>query len=53
MSTNAMLGFIGTLIGGAACFCLGYHCALKWVAAELERMGTDLDGHDKQENVAS
>ena len=33
-----MLGLLGTLIGGAACFCLGYHCALRLVAAERERM---------------
>ncbi len=32
MTANAMLGVIGTMIGGAACFCLGYHCALRWVA---------------------
>jgi formate/nitrite transporter FocA (FNT family) len=38
MTANAMLGVIGTMIGGAACFCLGYHCALRWVASELERM---------------
>jgi hypothetical protein len=38
MTANAMLGVIGTMIGGAACFCLGYHCALRWVAAELERL---------------
>jgi len=38
MTANAILGIIGTMIGGAACFCLGYHCALRWVAAELARM---------------
>jgi len=38
MTANAMLGFIGTLIGGAACFCLGYHCALKLVAAEMDNI---------------
>jgi len=38
MTANAILGVIGTMIGGAACFCLGYHCALRWVAAELESM---------------
>jgi len=37
MTANAILGVIGTMIGGAACFFLGYHCALRWVAAELER----------------
>lgn len=38
MTENATLGMIGSLLGGAACFCLGYHCALMWAAAELERM---------------
>ena len=38
MTANAMLGVIGTMIGGAACFFLGYHCALRWVATELESM---------------
>jgi len=38
MTANAILGMIGALLGGAACFSLGYHCALRWVAAELERM---------------
>lgn len=36
MTANAILGVIGTMIGGAACFFLGYHCALRWVAAELD-----------------
>jgi len=52
MTANAMLGVIGTMIGGAACFCLGYHCALRWVAAEFERRGIDLDGHDGKETGA-
>ena len=38
MTANAILGVIGTIIGDAACFCLGYYCALRWVAAELESM---------------
>jgi len=38
MTANAILGLIGTIIGGAACFCLGYYCALRWVIAELARM---------------
>jgi len=38
MTANAIFGIIGALLGGAACFCLGYHCALRWVAAELERL---------------
>jgi len=38
MTANATFGMIGALLGGAACFCLGYHCALRWVAAELDRM---------------
>ena len=38
MTANAILGMIGALLGGAACFSLGYQCALRWVAAELERM---------------
>jgi hypothetical protein len=49
MTENAILGLIGTMIGGAACFCLGYHCALRWVAAELESMKIDLEGHDNTE----
>lgn len=36
MTANAIFGVIGTMIGGAACFCLGYHCALRCVSAELE-----------------
>ena len=51
MTANAIFGVIGTMIGGAACFCLGYHCALRWEAAELERSGIDLDGHDGKETV--
>ncbi len=38
MTANAIFGMIGALLGGAACFSLGYHCALRWVAAELERL---------------
>jgi len=38
MTANAMLGFIGSLIGGAACFFLGYYCALRCVIAELDDM---------------
>lgn len=38
MTANAIFGVIGTMIGGAACFCLGFHCAIKWVTAEHERM---------------
>ena len=38
MTANAMLGVIGTIIGGAACFSLGYYCAMRWVMAELDRM---------------
>ena len=38
MTANAIFGFIGTLLGGAACFCLGYHCALKCVAEELDNI---------------
>lgn len=38
MTANAIFGFIGTLLGGAALFLFGYYCALRWVAAELERM---------------
>lgn len=38
MTANAILGIIGALLGGAACFSLGYHCALKWVAAELDNI---------------
>jgi hypothetical protein len=45
MTANAMLGVIGTMIGGAACFCLGYHCALRWVAAELESMNRSENGN--------
>lgn len=36
MTANAMLGLLGTLLGGAACFCLGFYCALRWVIAELD-----------------
>jgi hypothetical protein len=38
MTANAILGVIGTMIGGAACFCLGFYCALRLAAAVLERM---------------
>jgi len=38
MTENATLGMIGSLLGGAACFSLGYYCAIRWVAAELDRM---------------
>jgi hypothetical protein len=41
MTANAIFGVIGTMIGGAACFCLGYHCALRWIAAELESMNRE------------
>lgn len=34
----------GAVFGGAACFFTGYYCALMWVAAEMERLRTDLDG---------
>ena len=27
MTANAILGIIGSLLGGAACFSLGYYCA--------------------------
>lgn len=36
MTANVFFGFIGTLLGGVACFLLGYYCALRWVIAELE-----------------
>jgi formate/nitrite transporter FocA (FNT family) len=36
MTANAIFGVIGTLLGGAACFCLGYHCALRWGAEEID-----------------
>ena len=36
MTANAIFGLIGTLLGGAACFCLGYNCALRRGAAELD-----------------
>ena len=48
MTANAMLGVIGTMIGGAACFCLGYHCALRWVAAELESMNRSENGNPQE-----
>ena len=38
MTENAIFGLIGALLGGAACFCLGFHCALRWGAAELDHM---------------
>ena len=38
MTANAIFGIIGAMLAGAACFCLGYHCALMWVAEELESM---------------
>ena len=38
MTANAILGVIGSIIGGAACFSLGYYCAMRWVMAELDRM---------------
>jgi len=38
MTANATLGMIGALLGGAACFSLGYYCAMRWVMAELDRM---------------
>ena len=38
MTANATFGMIGALLGGAACFLLGYYCALRWVIAELDRM---------------
>jgi len=38
MTANAIFGVIGSLLGGAACFLLGYYCALRWVASELDRM---------------
>jgi len=38
MTANAILGIIGALLGGAACFSLGYHCALRWVAEELDNI---------------
>lgn len=44
MTADAMLGFCGAMIGGAACFAMGFHCAIKWLAAELERREIDLDG---------
>ena len=53
MTANAILGVIGTMLGGVACFLLGYFCALWWVIAELERMRIDRDGHDNKETVAS
>lgn len=53
MSTNAMLGFIGTLIGGAACFSLGYHCALLWMLGVLQRKGVDLDSWTETEETGS
>ena len=41
MTANATFGMIGALLGGAACFLLGYYCALRWVIAELARMRRD------------
>lgn len=38
MTANATLGIIGSMLGGAACFSLGYYCAMRWVMAELDRM---------------
>ena len=38
MTANAIFGLIGALLGGAACFFLGYHCALRWVSEELDSM---------------
>jgi hypothetical protein len=41
MTANAIFGVIGTMIGGAACFFLGYHCALRWGAADLDNTVAD------------
>lgn len=49
MTANAILGVIGTMIGGAACFCFGYHCALRWIAAELESMKREEQGNGSDE----
>lgn len=37
MTANAMCGMIGALIGGAACFSLGFYCAMRLVMAVLDR----------------
>ena len=34
--------FAGLVLGGAALFVMGYYSALRWVLAELGRMGVDL-----------
>lgn len=37
MTANSILGIIGTMLGGAACFSLGVYCAMRLVMAVLDR----------------
>ena len=53
MTANAMCGLIGAVVGGAACFSLGYHCALLWVLGVLQRNGVDLDSGTETEETGS
>lgn len=53
MTANAIYGMIGALLGGAACFCLGYYCALRWMLGVLQRKGVDLDSGTETEETGS